>query len=202
MQESENYDAWLVDLDGTLYHPGFIKLAMAVEIAISGWRAMSTIRAFRHAHEQVRADTNEVGDPFAAQISRVAAARNQAPSEVERLIREWMFVRPLKYLRPFRRRALLDEITAFRAAGGKTAVVSDYPARDKLGALGVLEQFDTIVASGEPDGPRRLKPHPEGYLAAAERLGVAPERCLIVGDRDDADGAAARAAGMGFRLVR
>jgi HAD superfamily hydrolase (TIGR01509 family) len=150
----------------------------------------------------VRADTNELGDPFVAQIERVASARNQPPSEVERLIREWMFERPLKYLRPFRRRALIHEISLFRSAGGKTAVVSDYPARDKLGALGVLEQFDAVVASGEPDGPRRLKPHPEGYLAAAERLGVAPERCLIVGDRDDADGAAARAAGMAFRLVR
>jgi HAD superfamily hydrolase (TIGR01549 family) len=201
MKNSDSYDAWLVDLDGTLYRPAFLKLAMAVELLVSGWGAIATIRAFRHAHEEVRADTNEVGDPFAAQIARVAEAQNQPKSEVERLIREWMFERPLKYLRPLRRRALLEEIKSFRSAGGKTAVVSDYPAREKLGALGVLEQFDTIVASGEPDGPRRLKPHPEGYLAAAERLGVAPERCLIVGDRDDADGAAARAAGMGFRLV-
>jgi phosphoglycolate phosphatase/putative hydrolase of the HAD superfamily len=202
MQENDDYDAWLIDLDGTLYHPGFIKLFMAVELGLSGWRALSTIRAFRHAHEQVRADTNEALDPFAAQISRVAAARDQPRSEVERLVREWMFERPLKYLHPFRRRALLGEISAFRGKGGKTAVVSDYPARDKLSALGILEQFDVIVASGEPDGPRRLKPHPEGYLAAAQRLGVAPDRCLIVGDREDADGAAARAAGMGFRLVR
>ena len=47
-----------------------------------------------------------------------------------------------------------------------------------------------------------LKPHPEGYLSAAERLGVAPSACLVIGDRDDADGAAARAAGMAVHIIR
>ncbi|MCB9916751.1 MAG: HAD hydrolase-like protein, partial [Planctomycetes bacterium] len=42
---------------------------------------------------------------------------------------------------------------------------------------------------------------PDGYLEAARRLGVAPAECLVVGDRDDADGAAARAAGMAFRRI-
>jgi beta-phosphoglucomutase-like phosphatase (HAD superfamily) len=57
------------------------------------------------------------------------------------------------------------------------------------------------VASGEPGGARWLKPHPEGYVTAAERLGVAPGRCLVVGDRMDVDGEAAKLAGMAFRLV-
>jgi HAD superfamily hydrolase (TIGR01509 family) len=80
--------------------------------------------------------------------------------------------------------------------------VSDYPARRKLGSLGVESLFDVVVASGEPEGPRWLKPHPAGYLLAARALGVEPPRCLVIGDRDDADGRAARSAGMAFRLVR
>ena len=67
--------------------------------------------------------------------------------------------------------------------------------------MGAPDLFDVIVASGEENGPRRLKPDPEGYLRAAELLQVAPERCLVIGDRDDADGGAARAANMAFRLV-
>ena len=39
------------------------------------------------------------------------------------------------------------------------------------------------------------KPHPEGYLTAAERLGVAPARCVVVEDAP-AGLEAARAAGM------
>ena len=62
--------------------------------------------------------------------------------------------------------------------------------------------FDVVVANGEEGGAPRLKPWPDGYQSAAERLGIAPERCLVVGDRQDADGAAAELAGMEFRLVK
>jgi HAD superfamily hydrolase (TIGR01549 family) len=113
-----------------------------------------------------------------------------------------MIERPGRWLAAFRRRALLAEIEAFRSAGGRTALVSDYPARRKLEALGASALFDAVVASGEPGGPRRLKPHPDGYLRAAELLEVEPVSCLVIGDRDDADGEAARAAGMAFRRIR
>jgi HAD superfamily hydrolase (TIGR01509 family) len=113
-----------------------------------------------------------------------------------------MIERPAKWLPLFRRRELLAEIDAFRARGGRTALVSDYPARRKLEALGASRLFDVVVASGEPDGPPRLKPHPGGMLRAAAALGVTPARCLVLGDRPDADGKAANAAGMAFRHVR
>ena len=199
------YEAWLVDLDGTLYAPGPVKLAMAAELLLSGWGAIGTLRRFRLEHERLRREQDGAdppsGDPFAAQLRRTADALSLELSAVEDCVREWMFERPGKWLRPVRRSALLNEIADFRAAGGRTAVVSDYPARHKLRALGAESLFDVVVASGEPDGPSRLKPDPEGYLRAAERLGVPPQRCLVIGDRDDADGAAAAAAKMAFRHV-
>jgi sugar-phosphatase len=45
------------------------------------------------------------------------------------------------------------------------------------------------------DDVGRGKPDPEGYLSAAERLGVAPERCLVIEDTP-AGLEAARTAGM------
>jgi HAD superfamily hydrolase (TIGR01509 family) len=67
--------------------------------------------------------------------------------------------------------------------------------------MGIARVFDAVVASGDPDGPPRLKPAPGGYLKAAHKLGVRPEACLVIGDRPDTDGVAAAAAGMRFRLV-
>ena len=64
------------------------------------------------------------------------------------------------------------------------------------------DQKPAVVANGDADGPKRLKPAPEGFLLAEERLGVEPADCLVIGDRDDADGEASRRAGMGFRLIR
>lgn len=46
------------------------------------------------------------------------------------------------------------------------------------------------------------KPHPLLYQIAMERLGVGPDRCLMVGDRPDTDIAGAAALGMKTALVR
>jgi HAD superfamily hydrolase (TIGR01549 family) len=195
-------EAWLVDLDGTLYTARWVKLAMAAELALLGWTAISTLRRFRHEHERLRdhpgADSES---PFETQLSRTAEGLGLAVPVVRARVESWMVERPGKWIRMFRRSALLDEIARFRETGGRTAIVSDYPARRKLQALGSVDLFDVVVANGEPNGPRRLKPDPDGYLRAARSLGIDPTRCLVIGDRDDADGEAARAAKMQFRRI-
>jgi HAD superfamily hydrolase (TIGR01549 family) len=194
-------DAWLLDLDGTLYTAGWVKFGMAAELALGGLNVAGVLRHFRHEHERIR-DLDAGGDPFRFQLERAAEGLGKPVEVVEAIVREWMIRRPAKWIARAKREELFAEIRTFRAQGGKTAVVSDYPARDKLAALGEPELFDAVVASGEPGGPPRLKPDPAGYLRAATTLGVAPARCLVIGDRDDADGAAARALGAQFRLIR
>lgn len=197
-----SHQAWLVDLDGTLYAPLPVKLAMAAELLAFGLGSLASVRAFRAEHEQLRKTGGAwQPSPYHVQLERAAAALGQAPGDLESTVVEWMQRRPGPWIRRFRRRRLIRELRAFRAAGGKTALVSDYPSSQKLAALGLSADFDVQVASGEPGGPLRLKPEPDGYLAAAERLGVAPADCLVIGDRDDADGEAARRAGMHFRQV-
>ncbi len=193
--------AWLVDLDGTLYAPRPVKVMMAAELLVRGWSAAPVLRRFREEHESIR-ELGLEGDPVALQIERTAAALQRSAADVEEHVRIWMIERPGRWLAAFRRQALLAEIEAFRSAGGRTALVSDYPAKKKLEALGASRLFDAVVASGEPGGPRRLKPHPDGYLRAAAALEVEPSVCLVIGDREDADGEAARAAGMAFRRIR
>jgi beta-phosphoglucomutase-like phosphatase (HAD superfamily) len=194
-----NYKALLVDLDGTLYHAFWVRSAMAAELLLGHWPAIAVIRTFREEHERLRAaETDAAIHPFAEQVRRTAARLGCSPDHVENVVHDWMTHRPGKWLRIFRRRRLLSTIAQYHSGGGCTAIVSDYPARAKLQALRMAEHFDVVVANGEPDGPPRLKPWPDGYLLAAERLGVRPADCLVVGDRDDADGEAARRAGMQF----
>jgi len=195
--------AWIVDLDGTLYHPLPVKVAMAAELLVAGARALPIIRRFRHEHERLRQDLgHEVDSPFDLQVDRTAEALALPREQVRAVVDTWMVQRPTRWIARFPRGRLLAEMRAFRARGGRLALVSDYPARAKIAALGVADLFDVVVANGEPGGPRRLKPDPQGMILAAARLGVDPGQCLVIGDRDDADGAAARAAGMAFRRVR
>lgn len=196
------HDAWLVDLDGTLYAARPVRAAMLLELAFSGWSALRTLRRFRREHERLRAAAADCApNPYRAQLEETARALALPQSHVEGCVQEWMIERPGKWLRRFRRTSLLGELERFRQGGGRLALVSDYPARRKLEALGCTDLFDAIVANGEEGGPRWLKPHPDGMLRAAQLLGVSPGRCLVVGDRPDADGEAARRAGMAFRRV-
>ena len=61
----------------------------------------------------------------------------------------------------------------------------------RLEATGLPEPRVLICAEDVTRG----KPDPEGYLAAAKRLGVTPDACIVIEDAP-AGLAAARAAGM------
>jgi HAD superfamily hydrolase (TIGR01509 family) len=61
-----------------------------------------------------------------------------------------------------------------------------------LRSLHLLDRFETLVCAGDYV---RSKPHPEPFLMAAERLGIAPEHCLVFEDTQMGIDAAV-AAGM------
>jgi HAD superfamily hydrolase (TIGR01509 family) len=73
------------------------------------------------------------------------------------------------------------------------ATSSGHPAVSRmLGPHGLLPRFQAIVAAGDY---ARGKPSPDPFLAAAERLGVAPGACLALEDSHNGV-RAAHAAGM------
>ena len=85
--------------------------------------------------------------------------------------------------------------------GIKMVVLSDYGfAKEKLQALGLEPSlFDWVVSAPELGG---LKPAAELMHHVAERMGVAIEDCLVIGDREDTDGEMARRCGAQFRKVK
>jgi HAD superfamily hydrolase (TIGR01549 family) len=201
-------DAYLVDFDGTLYRARPVQLCMAIELLLTGARAINTLRRFRKSHEQLRqgllprALVDPSKSPFEQQLAVTAADLNVSEAKVRDTVEQWMMIRPRKWIRLFRRRSLIQELLRYKQQGAKLALVSDYPLSLKVQSLRREIEFDAIVASGEPGGPAQLKPSPEGYLTAAAALGIHASQCQVIGDRPDADGAAAAAAGMDFRLVR
>lgn len=64
-----------------------------------------------------------------------------------------------------------------------------------LDTLGIREMFSTVVS---PSQGFRGKPHPDMFLAAAERMGVAPADCIVFEDAPNGVEAARRA---GMRAV-
>jgi len=76
------------------------------------------------------------------------------------------------------------------SGSGRASVVAS------LTTIGLLDRFETLVCAGDYVKP---KPHPEGYLLAAARLGVAPADCLVFEDTDMGVDAAVSA---GMAVVR
>lgn len=86
-------------------------------------------------------------------------------------------------------------LRALRERGLRTAVVSDcwYELPSFLPRSPLHPLFDAHVYSVEVG---RCKPHPWMYLQACDRLGVAPEDCLYVGDGGSRELTGAAALGM------
>ncbi|MFE0105845.1 HAD family hydrolase [Streptomyces sp. NPDC059009] len=90
-------------------------------------------------------------------------------------------------------------LTALRRAGTPVAVVSNtgWDIRGSFAAAGLAGLVSAFVLSCELG---TQKPDPAIFLAACDRLGVAPGRALMVGDDPDKDGAAA-AVGLAVRIL-
>lgn len=95
-----------------------------------------------------------------------------------------------------------DTVTAMRRlheAGVRIGVISNIafdirPAFDRLGVAGLIDEVLMSYVEGV------IKPDPKLFLRACERLEVDPEQALMIGDSEEADGAAAE-VGCGVAIV-
>lgn len=184
------------DVDGTLYDQRGLRLIMLRALLVDALRSRSldtlrTLRTFRHVREKL-GDAGE-SSFMEAQFVQTADRHGKTPQQVRELVGDWMEARPLASVARYRYPYLEELFAGLRRHGKKVAVFSDYPAVDKLAAMGL--DADLVVCATDPE-IGRLKPDPAGLLEILRRTGVAPERALMIGDREDRDAAAAWQAGV------
>jgi len=197
--------AVLLDLDGTLYAQTPLRCLMAMELAclpiqrLSWKEASATIKmlkCFRKTREELRQLGYTPGQPLAELQYRLAGERGGvSPLEVQKIVMEWMYQRPLKYLKLCRRNGVKGFLESAKQRNVQIGVFSDYPAHEKLEALGLAKWVKLILCSTDKD-INAFKPHPRGYLRACEYWRLKPEEVLYVGDRSEVDAEGAKAAGM------
>jgi HAD superfamily hydrolase (TIGR01509 family) len=134
-------------------------------------------------------------DPLADLATRLARAISK--DELSGRVREQHWARcGDEPLRPGVRERLLDA----REAGWSTAVASSSPAAWVRPWLDRHELSRLIDAVCTRDDVERVKPAPDLFLLAARRMGVPPNRCLVVEDSPNGI-RAALAAGMDVIVV-
>lgn len=195
----------LFDVDGTLYSQPPLRALMACELALGTVADLfqgrtlraRIIREFRSIREHSRWEAlDRAVDPYEA----VGRALRCDGDQVRVAVAEWIHRRPLKWLGPLRRRGLVKLLDELRTRQMPCGVFSDYPAGDKLRALGLAGKFDLALSATDPD-VAAFKPAPAGFLVACARWGLRPEQVLYVGDRADVDARGAAAAGMPYALL-
>lgn len=189
-------DLVVFDVDGTLYDQRRLRRAMLRPLLAAAWESRSldllrTLRTFRRVREAL--GEQQAADFLQLQYIRTANRHNTTSEAVRGLATEWMERRPLPLLAGCRYPHLDALFAGLRAHGKQVAVFSDYPALDKLAALGL--RADVVVCATDPH-VARLKPDPAGLLEILRRTGVPAQRALMIGDRADRDGVAALRAGV------
>lgn len=202
--------AVLFDLDGTLYIQSRLRSLMAMELCtlpltLWSWSSVrSTLRVIRH-FRLIREDLRALGCPtdqtlVDLQYVRAGEGTGVEASDVEGVITEWMYHRPLKYLQWCRPKGVMEFFAEANRRGLKIGVFSDYPVKEKLEALGLAQYVQLMLCATDKD-INAFKPHPRGFLYACERWGLRPDEVLYVGDRSDVDAKGAAAAGMPWVII-
>lgn len=190
----------IFDLDGTLYD----KSCLPFYLVLRHWRHLPLLKAERKARKMLRGRAFDNESLFYDSFFELAGKLSgNAPATVS----GWYFGEYLPSMAEILRKhcaarpwvqGMLDTL---RSRGIRTAVLSDYGfVNEKLEALGIPSDcFDFIADTPSLGG---LKPSVQVLERFLERAGVPAGDCLMAGDRDDTDGASARAVGMPFILVR
>lgn len=192
----------IFDVDGTLYNQSSLRKKMGRNLIghylLRPWSAydLQIIRVFRKERELM--NFNPVKNIAEAQYS-ICADKIKAPTAtVKKVVEKWMHQVPLKYLKACSFPGIQDFFNSLRKHDIKIAIYSDYPAVEKLQAMGLVA--DLVVASTDT-AVDALKPDPAGLNYIMKQFDVVAEDCLLIGDRDELDGECARKAGMQYYIL-
>ncbi|PDV86095.1 haloacid dehalogenase [Rhizobium sp. H4] len=189
------------DVDGTLYSQRRLRLRMSGEliadaVARGSLTNLRVLRAYRSLRETIGAE--EIDDFESTLMARIVARTGEPAERIEAIVSEWISRRPLTHIASCRYDGLVELFAGLRRQNKAIGIYSDYPADEKLQRMNL--SADYILAASDP-GVGIQKPHPRGLHMLMQRAGVGPEQTVLIGDRPERDGLAARRAGV-LPLIR
>jgi phosphoglycolate phosphatase/putative hydrolase of the HAD superfamily len=190
------YRTVVFDVDGTLYDQRALRTRMLLMMAQASLKAGNIrgylmLSAFRKVREDLAA--RDADDFLLRQYELTAERCGWTAREVRDFVSDWMLTRPLVALPDCVYGGVAGLFQTLRANGKTIAILSDYPAVEKLVAMGLRAD---IVVCAEDAEVGRLKPNPRGLLRILSETGARSDECLMIGDRADRDGEAAARCGV------
>jgi HAD superfamily hydrolase (TIGR01509 family) len=181
MRLPRRVEAVLLDMDGLLvdsertYHDAYLGRAAELGLVMTSETFHRMIGGSYGHSDAVLRET--FGENFDAEGFNAEIDRRVDAADI-----------PLKRGAP----ELFDRLEECRLPKALVTSSSRAAVERRLGPRGLVDRLDALVVGGEV---ARGKPHPDPFLLAAERLGVAPPTCLVLEDSHNGV-RAAHAAGM------
>ncbi|MEU9341256.1 HAD-IA family hydrolase [Streptomyces sp. NPDC048278] len=184
------FDLWktLVPLPEELKRRTFEATATALgqrpEDLADAWKRTREVRETRPFADYLDWLRDQVGGAWSPLQAEAAATTRRLHGEA--------FATPLP--------GAVEAVAVARRLGMRTALVSNCTSdvREMVRDSAFAGHFDALLLSAEAGV---MKPDPELFRAAADRLGVPPTACVFVGDGTDGELSGAVAAGMTAVLV-
>ena len=190
------------DLDGTFYCQQTLRRIMLQQMIKTlcfrpwRWREVTTILHFRKRRESMAGMSHPQIEQM--QYDLVANELDISSEQLFSIVQHWMFEAPLPHLLKARYQGVVELIGMLKRKGIAMTVYSDYPTKMKMAALELPNLPEVCSTNSDVNS---LKPHPKGLHVALDRLGIAPENALFIGDRHDRDGICAKQLGVPFVCV-
>jgi len=184
------------DVDGTLYQQRPLRSRIARDMLVHAFvkRDFNLVRVLsRYRRIRERLADEEAVDFEPKLIVETAKMTANSPEAVRAMVCEWIEQRPLRYLGACVYQGVPQLFAGLRRSEKSIGVLSDYPAREKLTALGLTA--DHVISAGDAD-IGLLKPQPRGLELLMVEAGVTAEETVLIGDRAERDGVAARRLGV------
>lgn len=200
----KDYQAVIFDMDGTLYYQLPLRLRMAGKLAAYylrhplRYKELLAVKTFREIRERWTETSSGSLDWQQYCLTAEKLGGGAAPEWVKQTVEYWMYQVPLKLLPLCQDRQLAKLIRTLRKHHTTVIIYSDYPAVEKARALGI--EPDYIFSALDTD-IMRLKPDPKGLFHILSVTGFSPDQALMVGDRYEKDGMAAKNAGMDWLIL-
>jgi putative hydrolase of the HAD superfamily len=177
------------DIDGTLYPDWRLYIRLVPHVI----KHLSFFRAYSRVRKQLR-KTAPLPDFFEYQGRLLAEQLHCNPAEAKGLIDSIIYkgLQPhFSKIKPFAHS--VRTIQAFKGAGYKIAILSDFPPEQKGALWGIAALCDVMLGSEEIGA---LKPSKYAFGMLSGALGVSAEEILYVGNNISADIRGACDAGM------
>ena len=198
MGNSTNIRGVITDWGGVLTTPILATVQAWIEADGIDWNSYRTVmRAWVSEAYDANGSANPIhtlerGECSGAEFERILAAQ-LTRADGGPVVAEGLLLRMFAASAPVP--AMYDLIRALRAAGLRTALLSNSWGCDEYPRADFPALFDAVVLSGEV-GMR--KPEEAIFLHAAQALGLAPAECVFI---DDMEANVAAAVGCGMTGV-